>query len=112
MHSVSLGFYPILYREASANGYRERSLGLEAGVATKNYTLTRGWVRDGMLEVMDTEKFDLFGATWGIIYQDIYARGTGHSYFGGISFALKGTHFLGNSHVLTFEMGVPFGLGL
>ncbi|MDD5383216.1 MAG: hypothetical protein PHH60_06155 [Candidatus Margulisbacteria bacterium] len=112
LQSVSAGFYPILFQENGEQGYRERALALEAGVATKNYTLTRGWVRDGMVEIMDRQEYNLFGFTWGIYYQDLHALGTDRSLFGGISFGLKGTHFFGNSHVFSFEMSVPVGIGL
>ncbi|MFA5113753.1 MAG: hypothetical protein WC529_05620 [Candidatus Margulisiibacteriota bacterium] len=111
MQSVTVGYYPLVYQTAGPGGLRERSVAFEAGVATKNYTVTRGWVRDGIVEIRDKEEYDLFGATWGIYYHDLRLKGDKDSYFGGVSFGLKGTHFIGNSHVFAVEMSVPFGLG-
>jgi hypothetical protein len=111
MHRISVGFYPIIVQEAGDGGYREQSVALELGVATKNYTVTTGWVRDGVAEIDQNKDYNLFGFTWGIYYQDLFGKGKENSYFGGISFGLKGTHFVGNTQIFTVEMSVPFGLG-
>jgi hypothetical protein len=112
MHSLSVGYYPILVQSDLVSGYRERSLALEAGLATKNYSLTRGWVRDGIVEVKDEKAIDLLGATWGIYYQNLTIKEDGGKTMqGGIRFGIKGSHFLGNSHIFTAEIAVPVGIG-
>lgn len=112
MQSIVAGFYPILYQEQNDDGYSEFALGLEAGVATKNYSLTRGWVRDGMLEVMDEKEHDIWGFTWGVQFHDIKIFGKDNSLFGGVRIGLEGTHFPGQTNIFTAEFSVPFGMGV
>jgi hypothetical protein len=111
MHSLSLGLYPMLVQEKTVSGYEERSVSLEAGVAAKNYTITRGWVKDGVLEVADEKETEIWGATWGIQYQYLTSTKGDPSGNFGFRAGIKGTHFPGNTNIFTFELSIPIGLG-
>lgn len=111
MHSFSAGTYLLLSQEKIDQGLTEHSVGIEAGAATKNYTITRGTVEDGVLEVADEKETSLWGFTWGLQYQYLTSRDGEPS--GNFAFraGLKGTHFPGGSNIFTLELSLPIGLG-